>query len=241
MDRKQKYETKCDVDEPLPLIVSRKSSNDVVEMNERSRTTGYSKTSSGYTSHTEDSGHDGEIEDNLDTSGSSSPVLQSTRYLANSQSIQKRDVSLQNTHHEAKELVIPEVSLERKVNNIISTQRILPSTEKELNKRKNIHPNVTIEKVVSKENDTENGYSSNGDATSNESVKTEEEPKHHGKVKSGIKIKEFARFDTDVVDTAEMERKLMGPNTKYEQTLAALTGLSKEPCSHLLLNQKEQA
>ena len=223
IDRKHKYELKRDVDDnsPLPLIVSRKRSNDVVEINERS--TGYSKNNSGYASPNDDSGHDGEIEDNLDTSGSSSPVLHTAeRYLSNSQkSSQKRE------EFRAKELVIPEVVLERKVDHLISTQGISPPTENESNKRNNIHPNVTIEKVVSKENDPEHGYSSNGDATSNESEKSEEEPKHHIKVKSGIKIKEFARFDTDVVDAAEMERQLLGPNTKYEQTLAALTGLPR--------------
>ena len=169
IERKQKYETKRVVDDNLPLSlkVGRKGTGDV------ERSTGYSKNSSGYTTPNEDSGHDGEIEDNLDTSGSSSPVLQAGRYLSNSQSIQKREefVSLQSTFHEAKELVIPDVVLERKVNNLISPQSISPSTEKQSNQRNNIHPNVTIEKVVSKENNTENSYSSNGDANSNESMK----------------------------------------------------------------------
>lgn len=100
IDRKHKYELKRDVDDnsPLPLIVSRKRSNDVVEINERS--TGYSKNNSGYASPNDDSGHDGEIEDNLDTSGSSSPVRHTAeRYLSNSQksSQKKRRVSSERT------------------------------------------------------------------------------------------------------------------------------------------------
>ena len=50
---------------PLPLIVNRRSFNDISESNDGSNTT-FSKNSSGYISPNEDSGHDGELEDNLE-------------------------------------------------------------------------------------------------------------------------------------------------------------------------------
>ena len=204
---------------PLPLIVNRRSFNDETGFNDGSNTV-YSKNSSGYISPNEDSGHDGEMEDNLDTSGSSSPVLQQGRYLSSPETIAKNETQLsfqKNLYPKEKELVIPEVVLERKVNQTGSKSNIAPSdVEEDFEKRNNIQPNVTIQKVVSKETNSEDGRSNELD-----------QPKKNGAQKIGIKIKEFAKFDSEVVDATEMERQLLGPNAKYEQTLAALTGMSR--------------
>ena len=213
---------------PLPLIVNRRSFNDISESNDGSNTT-FSKNSSGYISPNEDSGHDGELEDNLDTSGSSSPVLQHGKYITNQEVEHKRDSKLsfqKNVYPKEKELVIPEVVLERKVNLVNSRTDVNLSTyEADTEKRNSIQPNVTIQKVISKETSSEDTRSN---ASSNDASSKEfDQPKRTGEQRIGIKIKEFAKFDTEVADAKEMERQILGPNTKYEQTLAALTGMSK--------------
>ena len=242
--RKQKVENQQVAEDtlPLPLVVSRKSFNDVVEQNNHSNGT-FSKNNSGYSFLNEDSGNDGEIEDNVDTSGSSSPVLQPGRYSTKTHPIQKNEkdfASAQITYHKSKELVIPDVVLERKVNHMISNTDVSPGIRNESNKRNNITPNVTIEKVVCRVNDPQNKHSSDEEANSRTNATRLQQPKHTGEVKLGIKVKEFARFDAEVVDAAEMERQLIGPNNKYEQTLAALTGMSKRTLSVPSVTEKKE-
>ena len=82
---------------------------------------------------------------------------------------------------------------------------------------------LTIQKVISKETNSEDTRSS----ASSEDGNSKELDQTKNNRKIGIKIKDFAKFDTEVVDAKEMERQLLGPNAKYEQTLAALTGMSK--------------
>ena len=203
---------------PLPLDASRKSFHG--QDDEASNT--LSKDSSGYTSPCDDSGHDGEIEDNLDSSGGSSPLLPAEKYLPS---------SLNGMRNREKEIVIPEVVLQRKVNHLISNASVSPTAAEDLEKRNSIQPNVTIEKVVSKENNLANKSSDDVKVDLKGCLKHHEGAKHTGEVKMGIKVKEFARFDTEVIDAGEMERKLLGPVNKYEQTLAALTGMSKRSMS----------
>ena len=224
--QKNSEEEMVEENQPLPLIVSRRSFNDVNESNDGSNTI-YSKNSSGYISPNDDSGHDGELEDNLDTSGSSSPILQHGRYLTSPENGSKTENNLsypKNVYPKEKEIVIPDVVLERKIHLNDSSTAMPPSTfENDSENRKDIQPNVTIQKVISKETNSEDTRSS----ASSEDGNSKELDQTKNNRKIGIKIKDFAKFDTEVVDAKEMERQLLGPNAKYEQTLAALTGMSK--------------
>ena len=219
---------------PIPLVVRKKNVNHcTLESNDDGSNISDSKPSSGYNSPTEDSGHDGEVEDNLDTSGGSSPIVQPGRYmLCPPKSLENigsnefvASIDSPPLQSKAKEMVIPEISLERKVNHLISSHST--SLNLEESKRDSIQPNVTIEKIITKDKSSDESENTNEDTNDKEIRNHKNDSNRKSEFRLALKVKEFAKFNTDVVDAGEMERQLLCHNKKYEQTLAALTGNGK--------------
>ena len=220
---------------PIPLVVRKKNVNHcTLESNDDGSNISDSKPSSGYNSPTEDSGHDGEVEDNLDTSGGSSPIVQPGRYmLCPPKSLENigsnefvASIDSPPLQSKAKEMVIPEISLERKVNHLISSHSTSFNVHE--SKRDSIQPNVTIEKIITKDKSSDESENTNEDTNDKEIRNHKNDSNRKSEFRLALKVKEFAKFNTDVVDAGEMERQLLCHNKKYEQTLAALTGNGKK-------------